>query len=95
MPNSPSSPPSAMRRRTLRVDQAKLDQVMEWIGTRSPSVAVNHALAYVIEVASRFRDEAIGGIRAIAGKGGVENYFDDEDRWPVGQEPSDSPGPSA
>jgi hypothetical protein len=62
-----------IRRKNLNIDQAKLDRVVELLGARSETEAVDQALDLLL-----FREELIAGVRGIAGTGGVENYFDDE-----------------
>ena len=63
---------STIRRKNLNIDQAKLDRVVELLGARSETEAIDQALDDLL-----FRQELIDGIGRIAGTGGVENYFDD------------------
>jgi hypothetical protein len=62
----------AIRRKTLNIDQDKLDRAVEVLGVRTETEAVDKALDFVL-----FRSEMMAGIERIAGTGGVENYFDD------------------
>lgn len=63
-----------VRRKNLNVDQAKLDRVVQLLGARSETEAVDQALALVL-----LREELVAGVRRIAGTGGVINVFDEED----------------
>jgi hypothetical protein len=66
----------SVRRKTLPVDQAKLDRAVSILGARSESDAIDQALDLVL-----FRGELIEGIGSLAGSGGVENYFDEHPDW--------------
>jgi hypothetical protein len=61
----------AIRRKNLNIDQDKLDRAVEILGARSETDAIDQALDLLI-----FREELSAGIDRIAGKGGIENYFD-------------------
>ena len=61
-----------IRRKNLNIDQGKLDRAVEILGARSETDAIDQALDLLV-----FREELLAGIDRIAGKGGVENYFDD------------------
>jgi len=62
----------AIRRKNLNIDQDKLDRAVEILGARSETDAIDQALDLLV-----FREELLAGIDQIAGKGGIENYFDD------------------
>lgn len=62
---------SSIRRKTIRIDQDKLDRAVELLGARSEAEALDQALDCVI-----MRHELLRGVRRIAGKGGVDNFFD-------------------
>lgn len=62
---------SRIKRKSVNVDQAKLDRAMRILGTRSESHAIDQALELLI-----FREELVAGMRRIGGTGGVENYFE-------------------
>jgi len=65
---------STVRRKNMNMDQQKLDRAVAFLGVSSETEAVDHALDILL-----LQQEAIEGIRRIAGTGGVENYFDDLD----------------
>jgi hypothetical protein len=62
----------ALRRKTLKIDQDKLDRAVEILGARSEADAIDQALDLLV-----FREELLAGIDRIAGKGGIESCFDD------------------
>lgn len=68
-----------IRRKNVNIDQDKLDRLMEFLGARSETEVIDQALDYAL-----LTHEASEGIRKIAGKGGVENYFEGgySDEWP-------------
>lgn len=68
----PHAPPPRIRRKNLNVDQDKLDRVVELLGARSETDAIDQALEMLL-----FREELLAGVDAIAGTGGVENFFDE------------------
>ena len=73
--NSRVKPPRpSIRRKNLNVDQDKLDRAVELLGARSETDAIDQALDLLL-----FREELVTGVRRIAGTGGFENYFDDEE----------------
>jgi hypothetical protein len=63
---------SDIRRKNLNIDQIKLDRAIEILDARSETDAIAQALDLLV-----FREELLAGIDRIAGKGGIENYFDD------------------
>jgi hypothetical protein len=65
---------SKIRRKNLNVDQTKLDRVKDALGARTETEAIDQALAIVL-----LREELVEGIRRIAGSGGVENVFRDDE----------------
>lgn len=68
--SAPANP--AIRRKSLKIDQEKLDRAVEILGARSETDAIDQALDLLI-----FREELHVGIDRVAGRGGIENYFDD------------------
>lgn len=67
---------SRRRRKSLRIDQEKLDRAVAALGARSAAEAIDRALDLVLS-----GDDVIGGIERLAGTGGVENYFDAHPEW--------------
>lgn len=67
----PASARPSMRRKNMNVDQEKLSRVVELLGVDTETEAVDQALDLVL-----FHQELLSGVDRIAGKGGVENYFD-------------------
>jgi hypothetical protein len=65
------TPLSAVRRKNVNIDQAKLDRAVEILGARSETDAIDQALSLLI-----FRDELMAGIKRIGGTGGVEDVFE-------------------
>jgi hypothetical protein len=63
-----------IRRKNLNIDQTKLDRVKDALGAQTETEAIDRALAIVL-----FREELIEGVRRIAGSGGVENVFEDDE----------------
>jgi len=61
---------SAVRRKNLNIDQAKLDRAKRALGAKTETEAVDGALSMVL-----FREDLIEGVRRIAGTGGVDNVF--------------------
>ena len=65
------TPTSTIRRKNVKIDQAKLDRAVEILGARSETDAIDQALSLLI-----FRDEPMAGIERIGGSGGVEEVFE-------------------
>lgn len=63
--------PRRMRRKTLRLDQTKLDRLVELSGAASETDAVARAIDLVL-----FREELLDGIRHFPELADVENLFD-------------------
>jgi hypothetical protein len=63
-----------IRRKNLNVDQTKLDRAKDALGARTETEAIDQALSLVL-----LREELVEGIRRIAGSGGVENVFADDE----------------
>ena len=62
-----------IRRKNLNLDQAKLDRAVELLGARTETDALDQALDLVI-----FHEEAVAGLRALAGRGlEIENLYDE------------------
>lgn len=70
----PTSARPAVRRKNLNIDQDKLSRVVELLGVSTETEAIDHALDLIL-----FREELLGGVDRIAGRGGVENFFDSPD----------------
>ena len=62
-----------IRRKNVNIDQAKLDRVRELLGASTETETIDEALSALL-----VREELIAGVRAIAGRGGVENVFADD-----------------
>jgi hypothetical protein len=67
-------PSRKVRRKNLNVDQTKLDRVKDALGAKTETEAIDQALSMVL-----LREELVEGIRRIAGSGGVENVFADDE----------------
>lgn len=61
-----------IRRKNVNIDQEKLDRAVEILGARSETEAIDQALDLLV-----FREELLSGIDRLAGKRGIENYFDE------------------
>ena len=61
----------SVRRKNLNIDQEKLDRVVELLGARSETEAIDRLLDEAL-----FRQELIASVDRIAGRGGMENYFE-------------------
>ena len=57
-----------IRRKHVRVDQTKLDRVVEILGARSEADAIDQALSLLF-----FQDDLVEGINRIGGSGGVDD----------------------
>jgi hypothetical protein len=55
-------------RKNLRLSQQKIDRAKQILGTSTETETIEQALDLVA-----FREEVVGGIRAIAGKGGIRD----------------------
>ncbi|HEX8210586.1 MAG TPA: hypothetical protein VF584_10455 [Longimicrobium sp.] len=60
-----------IRGKNLNTDQVKLDRAVELLGASSETEAVDQALNMFA-----FREALLASVDKIAGKGGVENYFE-------------------
>lgn len=66
---------STLRRKNMRIDQAKLDSARKILGTKTETETVEAALDLVT-----FRKEVIEGVRRLAGTGIVRDiYAEDEE----------------
>jgi Arc/MetJ family transcription regulator len=63
-----------IRRKNLRLDQAKLNRARRILGTRTETETVEHALDLVL-----FRKEVLRGVRRVAGTGRVGPVFDHDE----------------
>ena len=57
-------------RKNMRLDQSKLDRAKEILGTKTETETVDQALDMIV-----FQNEAIAGIRKLAGAGEIEHVF--------------------
>ncbi len=60
-----------IRRKNIDIDQIKLDRAVKLLGARSETEAIDQALEMLF-----FREALLASVDKIAGKGGVENYFE-------------------
>jgi hypothetical protein len=69
----PADPRPAVRRKNLNIDQQKLDRVVALLGASTETEAIDRALDLLL-----FQEEAIAGLRKLAGRGHeIENLFDE------------------
>lgn len=61
-------------RKNLRLSQAKLDRARRILGTRTETETVEQALDLVA-----FRQEAVEGVRRMAGSGSIQDVFGEEE----------------
>lgn len=61
-----------IRRKNMNMDQDKLDRLVEILGAASETEAIERLMDEAL-----LRHELVEGVRRVAGKGGVENYFPD------------------
>ena len=66
-------PKTVRTRKNLRLDQEKLNRARRLLQARTETETVDRALDLVI-----FRQEAIQGLRRLAGRGGVRRAFEDD-----------------
>lgn len=67
-------PPTNVVRKSLRIDQAKLDRAKEILGTETDTETVNAALDVLA-----FRKEVFDGVREIAGTNGFRDIQAEDD----------------
>lgn len=63
-----ASPPRAMRRKNLNIDQRKIERARRILGTKTETETIDRALDLVA-----FRDEILRSLELAKGKGGVES----------------------
>ena len=68
--------PNAGRRKNVRVNEEKLDRVVEVLGSKSAADAIDEALDIVL-----LGEELNAGIDTLAAAGELTNYFDDHPEW--------------
>ena len=61
-------------RKNLRLTQTKIDKAKRILGTKTETETIEEALDLI-----SFREEVEAGIKRIAGKGGIQDIFADED----------------
>jgi hypothetical protein len=66
--------PSALKRKNLILDQAKIDRAREILGAATETEAITRALDAVNDLAV-FRHELDRGLDELAGKGGFSDHF--------------------
>ncbi len=69
---APRKDEGRIRRKSMNMDQDKLDRLVEILGASSETEAINRLMDEAL-----LRHELVEGVRRAAGKGGVENYFPD------------------
>jgi hypothetical protein len=62
-----------VRRKNLRLDQRKLDQVRRILGAQTETDAIDQALDLVV-----FQERAAAGMARWIGRGGFRNVFEDD-----------------
>jgi hypothetical protein len=67
--------PSALKRKNLILDQAKIDRAREILGVATETEAITRALDAVNDLAV-FRGEVELGLRNLVGKGGFSDRFE-------------------
>jgi hypothetical protein len=67
---------SRIRRKNVNIDQEKLDRVIEILGSKSETEAIDQALDAVL-----LGEELNAGIDRLAAAGDITNYFDDHPEW--------------
>ena len=65
---------SGVVRKNLRLTQAKINKAKKILGTKTETETIEQALDLVV-----FRKEVLEGIDRIAGTGGVQNVFDEDE----------------
>lgn len=63
------------RRKSLLLNQAKLDRAMEVFRVKTEAEAVDRALDLAVDYAA-FERQVMAGMDELVGKGGFTNYFD-------------------
>jgi hypothetical protein len=66
--------PSALKRKNLILDQAKIDRAKEVLGVATETEAITRALDAVNDLAV-FREEVESGLDKLVGKGGFSDRF--------------------
>jgi hypothetical protein len=66
--------PSALKRKNLILDQAKIDRAKEVLGVATETEAITRALDAVNDLAV-FREEVDSGLNKLVGKGGFSDRF--------------------
>lgn len=66
--------PSALKRKNLILDQAKIDRAKEVLGVATETEAITRALDAVNDLAA-FRGEVDRGLARLVGKGGFSDHF--------------------
>ena len=61
---------SRIRRKNLNIDQHKLDRLVEILDAHSETEAIDRVIDEAL-----LRHDLVEGVRRIAGKGELENYF--------------------
>ena len=61
-------------RKNLRLTQSKINKAKKILGTKTETETIEQALDLVV-----FRKEVLEGIDRIAGTGGVQNVFDEDE----------------
>jgi hypothetical protein len=69
-----ATPPQKLRRKTLILDQTKIDRAKRLLGAATDTEAITRALDAVSDLAS-FRIEADAALDGLVGKGGFEDHF--------------------
>lgn len=71
----PRSTRSGVVRKNLRLTQAKIDRAKRILGTTTETETIEQALDLIA-----FRQEVLEGIDRIAGKGGIRDIFETDEK---------------
>jgi hypothetical protein len=69
---TPGNDGGRIRRKNMNMDQDKLDRLVEILGAATEAEVIERLMDEAL-----LRHELVEGVRRVAGKGGVENYFPD------------------
>ncbi|HEX5438506.1 MAG TPA: hypothetical protein VFW98_15240 [Gemmatimonadaceae bacterium] len=73
-----AEPATLIRRKNFDLDQHRIDRLRVALGARTEREAITRAMDIALDVAA-FSHEMAAGSRALFGRGGFTNEFDDAD----------------
>jgi hypothetical protein len=86
-----AEPAVLIRRKNFDLDQRRIDRVRLALGAKTEREAITRAMDIALDTLA-FEEEVAAGSRALFGKGGFENVFDDPEAldytgftWPSGE----------